>query len=69
MQRFKSPEQAQRFLEPFSTVCNHFCPRRHLLTAGDYRRLMGERFETWRDVTAARAARCTSIQAFLQHAK
>jgi putative transposase len=33
MQRFKSSEQAQRFLEPFSTVCNHFRPRRHRLTA------------------------------------
>jgi hypothetical protein len=32
MQRFKSPEQAQRFLETFSTVCNHFRPRRHRLS-------------------------------------
>ncbi len=24
MQRFKSPGQAQSFLEPFSAVCNHF---------------------------------------------
>jgi putative transposase len=34
MQRFKSPEQAQRFLETFSAVCNHFRPRRHRLSAG-----------------------------------
>ena len=33
MQRFKSSEQAHRFLEPFSTSCNHFSPRRHRLTA------------------------------------
>jgi putative transposase len=57
MQRFKSPEQAQRFLEPFSTVCNHFRPRRHRLTAAAYRRLMDEQRQTWREVTARPAAR------------
>src|SRR5712691_8266471 len=39
MQRFKSPEQAQRFLETFSAVCNHFRPRRHRLSAGCYRQI------------------------------
>ena len=57
MQRFKSPEQAQRFLEPFSSVCNHFRPRRHRLTATAYRRLMDEQRQTWREVTAVPAAR------------
>ena len=57
MQRFKSPVQAQRFLEPFSAVCNHFRPRRHLLAAGDYRRLMRERFQIWRELTAPVAVR------------
>jgi putative transposase len=56
MQRFKSSEQAQRFLEPFSTVCNHFRPRRHRLTATTYRRLMEERRRTWREVTAVPSA-------------
>jgi putative transposase len=56
MQRFKSPEQAQRFLEPFSSVCNHFRPRRHRLTATTYRRLMNEQRQTWREVTAVTAA-------------
>ncbi len=37
-QRFKSPEHAQQFREPFSAVCNHFRPRRHLLSAPQYRR-------------------------------
>jgi len=50
MQRFKSPEQAQRFLETFSAVCNHFRPRRHRLSAGRYRQIMSERFQQWRDV-------------------
>jgi putative transposase len=57
MQRFKSAEQAQRFLEPFSSVFNHFRPRRHRLTAIAYRRLMDEQRQTWREVTAVRAAR------------
>src|SRR5712692_1072080 len=55
MQRFKSSEQAQRFLEPFSTVCNHFRPRRHRFTATAYRRLMEEQRQTWREVTAVPA--------------
>ncbi len=57
MQRFKSSGQAQRFLEPFSTVCNHFRQRRHRLTATAYRRLMDEQRQTWREVTAVPAAR------------
>jgi putative transposase len=57
MQRFKSSEQAQRFLEPFSIVCNHFRPRRHRLTATVYRQLMDEKRQTWRDVTAVPSAR------------
>jgi putative transposase len=47
MQRFKSPEQAQRFLETFSAVCNHFRPRPHRLTAISFRHIMRERFEQW----------------------
>ena len=57
MQRFKSAEQAQRFLEPFSAVCNHFRPRRQRLTATAYRRLMEGQRQTWREVTAVPAAR------------
>ena len=53
----KSPEQAQRFLEPFSSVCNHFRPRRHRLTATAYRSLMDEQRQIWREVTAVPAAR------------
>ncbi len=56
-QRFKSPEHAQRFLEPFSAVQNHFRPRRprrHLLSADQYRQSRAERFGQWRE--AARRA-------------
>jgi putative transposase len=57
MQRFKSSEQAQRFLEPFTAVCNHFRPRRHRLTASAYRQLMDEQRQTWREVAAVTARR------------
>jgi putative transposase len=51
LQRFKSAEHAQRFLGPFSTVSNHFRPRRHLLTASAYRQIRAERQTVWRDIT------------------
>jgi putative transposase len=50
LQRFKSPDHAQRFLEPFSAAANHFRPRRHLLPAEQYRELRAERFQQWREV-------------------
>ena len=50
MQRFKSPEQAQGFLETFSAICNHFRPRRHRFPAGFYRQIMRERFQQWREI-------------------
>src|SRR6266851_5043345 len=43
LQRFKSAAHAQRFLGPFSAVCNHFRPRRHRLTASTYRQIRTER--------------------------
>ena len=49
LQRFKSPNHAQRFLEPFSAVCNHFRPRRHLLSAAPYRQIRTERLQPWRE--------------------
>ena len=49
LQRFKSPDHAQRFLEPFSAVQNHFRPRRHLLSADQYRQIRTERFQQWRE--------------------
>jgi putative transposase len=40
LQRFKSTEHAQGFLEPVSAVCNQFRPRRHRLSAHHYREIM-----------------------------
>ena len=53
LQRVKSAEHAQRFLGPFSAVCNHFRPRRHRLTASAYRQVRTERHTAWQDVTQA----------------
>src|SRR5215475_12634357 len=44
MKRFKSIRHAQRFLSAFSGISPHFRPRRHLLSAADYRQVMADRF-------------------------
>jgi putative transposase len=51
MQGFKSMDSAQRFLCLFSRACNLFRPRRHLLTAAQYRTTMQARFRTWSEIT------------------
>ena len=56
LQRFKSAAHAQRFLEPFSAVCNHFRPRHHLLPAEQYRQLRAERFQQWREAARLQPA-------------
>jgi len=55
MQRFKSPEQAQRFLVAFGPIRQHFCPYRHLLAASAYRHLLAPRFDTWCQIAAPTA--------------
>ena len=40
MKRFKSIRHAQRFLSAFSGISPYFRPRRHLLSAADYRQVM-----------------------------
>ena len=54
MQRFKSSEQAQDFLSAHSFIYGHFRPRRHLLSATDYRTIRSEAFDTWQQDTCAR---------------
>ena len=56
LQRFKSPDHAQHFLEPFSAVHNHFRPRRHLLSVDHYRQLRTERFQQWREAARLQPA-------------
>ena len=55
MRRFKSPAQAQRFLERFGPIREHFCLGRHRLSGRDHRALLLTRFATWRDVTGIAA--------------
>ena len=49
--KFRSPGGAQRFLSAFSGISPHFRPRRHLLTAQEYRTEMVSRFTTWDQIT------------------
>ncbi len=55
MRRFKSPEQAQRFLAPYGVICGYFRVGRHRLQAEHYRQEMGYRFRTWREVSGLAA--------------
>lgn len=51
MQRFKSPEQAQRFLSAHATIYGRFRTRRHLMAAAQYRRARAKAFRIWRQET------------------
>ena len=55
MQRFKSPEQAQRFLAAFGPIRQHVCPRRRLRSAPCSRQLLASRFDTWRAIATPAA--------------
>jgi putative transposase len=55
MRKFKSATQAQRFLEPFGPIRDHFCPGRHRLSAGRYRDILTDRFATWHEATGVAA--------------
>jgi len=56
MRRFKSAGHAQRFLSAFGIISSHFKPRRHLLTAEQYREEMQTRFGTWAEVSCFQMA-------------
>jgi putative transposase len=56
MQRFKSPEQAQRFLSAHGMIYGHFRPRRHLMTATTYQRARANAFRVWQQETYAHMA-------------
>jgi putative transposase len=51
MQRFKSSEQAQQFLSSHAMIYGHFRPRRHLMSADQYRRTRARAFQIWRQET------------------
>ncbi|HYB37979.1 MAG TPA: DDE-type integrase/transposase/recombinase [Mycobacterium sp.] len=56
MKRFRTPGAPQRFLAVFSMISPHFRPRRHRLTADDYRTEMADRLATWNDITRSSEA-------------
>ena len=56
MQGFKSAGHAQRFLSAYGPIAQHFRPRRHLLSAPEYRKQMRQRFESWAEVTGTEQA-------------
>ena len=56
MQRFKSAEQAQRFLSAHGMIYGHFRLRRHLMTAGGYQRARTKAFRIWRQETCVQSA-------------
>jgi putative transposase len=51
MRGFKSPGQAQRFLSAYGPIAQHFRPRRHRLSAPEYRHEMRKRYQVWREIT------------------
>jgi putative transposase len=55
MKGFRSPGRAQRFLACFSLISPHFRPRRHRLSATEYRTKMHHRFTTWNEITGLAA--------------
>jgi putative transposase len=56
MKRFAPPGQAQRFLFAFGNIRGHFRPRRHLISASQWRTEMRDRIAVWHEITAAAAA-------------
>ena len=56
MGRFKSPGHAQRFLSAYGPIASYFRPRRHLLSAEEYRQVMSQRFESWQELTGVKCA-------------
>src|SRR6266850_1242748 len=56
MQGFKSAGHAQRFLSAYGPIAQHFRPRRHLLSALEYREEMRNRFEGWAEMTGTEQA-------------
>jgi putative transposase len=60
MKGFRSAGGAQRFLAVFSAISPHLRPRRHQMTAPDYRTEMQHRFTTWNQITGTTAMPATA---------
>jgi putative transposase len=56
MRKFKSAGHAQRFLSAFGPIAGHFQPRRHRMSAQDYRATLQNRSQVWNEVTGVKQA-------------
>ncbi len=56
MKRFKSPRQAQQFLSAHGPIHQHSHPRRHRMSAAEYRAYRAQAFEAWKQETCAQIA-------------
>jgi putative transposase len=50
-QGFKSPGHAQQSLSADGPIAQHFRPRRHRISASDYRQETRRRIDTWQELT------------------
>jgi putative transposase len=56
MQGCKAAGHAQRFLSAYGPMAQHFRPRRHRLSAPEYRQEMRQRFVSWAEITGTKRA-------------
>ena len=56
MQGFQSAGHAQHFLSAYGPIAQHFRPRRHLLSAAEYRQEMKNRWASWAEITGTKRA-------------
>jgi putative transposase len=56
MQRFRSAEQAQRFLAAHAMIYSQFRPRRHMMTADRHSQMRDKAFRIWRQEACAQTA-------------
>jgi len=56
MRKFKSLEQAQRFLAAFGPIRDYFHPKQHQLTAYRYREQMRQRIQDWQEIVGLEPA-------------
>lgn len=56
LQRFKSIHHARRFLPAYCQIRSFFSRRRHLHKASEYRKLLGQQFATWNDISLFKKA-------------
>jgi len=65
MKRFASPRQGQRFLFAFGSIREHFWPRRHLISAPEWRTEMTNRFAVWNQIINRRSGLKDAVSHYL----